>query len=143
MQLLRTSTFLRWVFFADAATCIATGLLMALGSGPLGEYLGLPAGLLRYSGISLLPFAALLIYLATRENLSSPVVWTVIVLNALWAIQSILLLLTGWVAPTELGSTFVIAQALGVAAFAVLEYVGLKRSVTISSNIDRTTQSRA
>jgi hypothetical protein len=143
MQLLRTSTFLRWVLFADAATCVATGLLMTLGSDPLGEYLGLPAGLLRYSGISLLPFAALLVYLATRENLSPPVVWMVIVLNALWAVDSILLLLTGWVAPTEIGRTFVVAQALGVAAFAVLEYVGLKRSVATSSNIDRTTQSRA
>jgi hypothetical protein len=143
MQLVRTSSFLRWVLFADAATCVATGLLLTFGSGPLGEYLGLPEGLLRYSGISLLPFAALLVYLATRETLSSPVVWTVIVLNALWAVDSILLLLTGWVAPTELGSTFVVAQALGVAVFAMLEYVGLKRSLTTSSNIDRTTQSRA
>jgi hypothetical protein len=143
MQLVRTSSFLRWVLFADAATCVATGLLLTFGSGPLGEYLGLPEGLLRYSGISLLPFAALLVYLATRETLSSPVVWTVIVLNALWAADSILLLLTGWVAPTELGSTFVVAQALGVAVFAMLEYVGLKRSLTTSSNIDRTTQSRA
>jgi hypothetical protein len=143
MQLLRTSTFLRWVLFADAATCVATGLLLTLGSGSLGEHLGLPAGLLRYSGISLFPFAALLVYLATRETLSSPVVWTVIVLNALWAIDSILLLLTGWVAPTEIGRTFVVAQALGVAMFAILEYFGLKRSLTTSSNIDRTTQSRA
>jgi hypothetical protein len=143
MQLVRTSSFLRWVLFADAATCVATGLLLTFGSGPLREYLGLPEGLLRYSGISLLPFAALLVYLATRETLSSPVVWTVIVLNALWAADSILLLLTGWVAPTELGSTFVVAQALGVAVFAMLEYVGLKRSLTTSSNIDRTTQSRA
>jgi hypothetical protein len=143
MQLVRTSSFLRWVLFADAATCVATGLLLTLGSGQLGEYLGLPSGLLRYSGISLLPFAALLVYLATRETLSSPVVWTVIVLNALWAIDSILLLLTGWVAPTELGSTFVVAQALGVAVFAILEYFGLKRSLTTSSNIDQTTQSRA
>jgi hypothetical protein len=143
MQLVRTSSFLRWVLFADAATCVATGLLMTFGSGPLGEYLGLPPGLLLYSGISLFPFAALLIYLATREALSSLVVWMVIVLNALWAVDSILLLLTGWVAPTELGSTFVVAQALGVAVFAILEYVGLKRSLTTSSNIDRTTQSRA
>ena len=42
MQLLRTSTFLRWVLFADAATCIATGLLMMLGSGLLERFLGLP-----------------------------------------------------------------------------------------------------
>jgi hypothetical protein len=49
------------------------------------------------------------------------------VLNALWAVDSILLLVTGWVTPTELGNTFVVAQALGVASFAVLEYFGFKR----------------
>jgi hypothetical protein len=130
MQLLCTSTFLRRVLFADAATCIVTGLLMTLGSGLLKQFLGLPAGLLRYAGISLLPFAAFLVYLATRENLSPLSVWTVIVLNALWTIDSLLLLLTGWVAPTELGYTLVIAQAVGVAVFACLEYVGLRRSAT-------------
>ena len=35
MHLIRTSTFLRWVLFSDAATCIAAGLLMMLGSGLL------------------------------------------------------------------------------------------------------------
>ena len=126
MQLLRTSTFLRRVLFADAATCAATGLLMTFGSSVLEQFLGLPAGLLRYAGISLLPFAAFLVYLATRETLSQPGVWAVIVLNALWTTDSLLLVLTGWVAPTELGYAFVIAQALGVAVFAGLEYVGLR-----------------
>lgn len=130
MQLLRTSTFLRWVLFADAATCIATGLLMMLGSGLLEQFLGLPAELLRYAGVSLAPFAAFLVYLATRENLSPPAVWTAIVLNMLWTAASLLLLMTGWVAPTELGYTFVIAQALGVAVFASLEYFGLRRLAT-------------
>jgi hypothetical protein len=130
MPLLRTSNFLRWVLFADAATCIATGLLMMLGYGLLEEFLGLPAELLRYAGISLLPFAAFLVYLATRENLSTPAVWTAVVLNALWTAASLLLLMTGWVAPTELGYTFVIAQALGVAVFASLEYFGLRRLAT-------------
>jgi hypothetical protein len=130
MPLLRTSTFLRWVLFADAATCIATGLLMMLGSGLLEQFLGLPAELLLYSGISLLPFAAFLVYLATRENLSPPAVWTAIVLNMLWTAASLLLLITGWVAPTELGYTFVIAQALGVAVLASLEYFGLRKLAT-------------
>jgi hypothetical protein len=57
MQILRTSTFLRWTLLADAATCVMTGLLMMLGSGQLEQFLGLPAGLLRYAGVSLLPFA--------------------------------------------------------------------------------------
>jgi hypothetical protein len=34
----------------------------------------------------------------------------------------------GRVAPTELGYSFVIAQALGVAVFAGLEYFGLRKS---------------
>ena len=122
MQSLRTSTFLRGVLFADAATCVATGLLLMLGSGLLEQYLGLPAGLLR--------FAALLVYLAARANLSPGAVWAVIVLNALWTVDSVLLLLTGWVSPTELGYAFVVAQALGVAVLAGLEYVGLRKAET-------------
>ena len=130
MQILRTSTFLRWTLLADAATCVATGLLMTLGSGQLEQFLGLPAGLLRYAGVSLLPFAAFLVYLAKRENLSTQGVWTAIVLNTIWTAASLLILMTGRVAPTELGYTFVIAQALGVAVFAGLEYFGLRKSAT-------------
>jgi hypothetical protein len=132
-QSLRTSTFLRRVLFADAATCLATGLLLTLGSGALEQFLGLPAGLMRYAGLSLLPFAALLVYLATRERLSPPAVWAVIILNALWTADSFLLLLTGWVAPTELGYAFVVGQALGVAAFAGLEYLGLRKATTTAA----------
>ena len=124
----RTSTFLRWVLFIDAATCVATGLLMMVGSGALDQFLGLPTELLRYAGVSLLPFAAFLVYLAMRESFSRSMVWAVILLNALWTVDSLLLLLTGWVDPTELGYLFVVAQALGVAMLAGLEYVGLRKS---------------
>src|SRR5215510_4480048 len=127
---MHVSSFLRRVLFADAATCIAAGLLMMFGSGQLGPYLGLPQPLLSYAGISLLPFTAFLVYLATREYLSPAVVWTVIVLNLLWTIDSILLLFSGWVTPTEPGYLFVIAQAAGVAVFAALEYFGLRKSTT-------------
>jgi len=115
------------VLLADAATCVATGLLMVLGSSVLEQFLELPAELSRFAGVSLLPFAALLIYLATRENLSPPVVWAVIVINALWTVDSLLLLLSGWIEPTGLGNTFVIFQAFGVAMFAALEYFGLRK----------------
>ncbi len=131
MKLSGTSTFLRWVLLADATTCAAIGLLMLIGSDLLQEFLGLPAGLSRYAGLSLLPFAAFLVYLATREKLSAPMVWAVIILNVLWTVDSILVLLARWVEPTELGQAFVIFQALGVAVFAGLEYLGLRRSVAM------------
>jgi hypothetical protein len=125
----RNSSFLRWVLFVDAATCVATGLLMMVGSSALEQFLALPTGLLRFAGFSLLPFAAFLVYLATRESLSKSMVWAVILLNALWTVDSLLLLLTGWVEPTNLGYVVVIVQALGVAMLAGLEYVGLRKSV--------------
>ena len=121
MQLFPISNFLRWVFLADAATCLATGLLMALGASLLEQLLGLPPQLLFYAGIGLFPFAAFLLYLATRSNLSPSAVWTVIVLNVLWTADSFMLLLGGWVAPTTLGYAFVVFQACGVTIFAALE----------------------
>ena len=129
MEPFRISTFLRRVLFADAATCAAAGLLMLFGAGLLEQGLGLPQELSRYAGVGLLPFAAFLVYLATRANLSQPVLWAVIVLNVLWAVDSILLLVSGWIEPTGFGYAFVIFQAFGVAMFACLEYFGLRKSV--------------
>ena len=124
----RTSPFLPRVLLADAATSGATGLLMMLGAGAAGELLGIPDALLRYAGFTLLPFALLVAYLATRESVWRPAVWAVVAANALWAADSVLLLLTGWIEPNELGIAFIVGQALVVAAFAELEYLGLRRS---------------
>lgn len=130
MPLFQVSTFLRYVLFADAATCIATGLLMTVGSGLLVGLTGLPSDLLIYAGIGLFPFAALLVYLGTCRAVSSAAVWAVIVLNVLWTLDSFLLLASGWVTPSTFGYAFVIFQAVGVGAFAALEYIGLRRIST-------------
>ena len=55
-------------------------------------------------------------------------VWSIIGLNVVWVIDSVLILATGWVEPNALGYAVVIAQALAVGVFAELEYVGLRRS---------------
>lgn len=133
MQSFPTSKFLRRVLLADAATCLAAGLLMTLGAAPLERHFGLPAELSRYAGVGLLPFAAFLVYLAARESLKAPVVWAVILLNVLWTVDSVLLLVSGRITPTEAGYAFVLAQALGVAVFAALEFVGLRKSATAAA----------
>lgn len=127
MQSFQISTFLRYVLFADAVTCIGTGLLMTLGGGTLAGVSGLPVNLLVYAGVGLFPFAVLLIYLSTRKEVLPVAVWIVIVLNALWTLDSFLLLLSGWVAPTTFGYVFVLFQAVGPAGFGALEYIGLRR----------------
>ena len=129
MQSHRSSVFLRRVLSADALTCFATGLLMMFGSDGLAELLGLPATLLLYAGVSLIPVAAFLAYLASHEALSQTMVWAVIILNIIWTVGSFLLVLTDWAIPTGFGYAFIIVQAMGVAVFAGLEYVGLKQSL--------------
>ncbi|MFP2901020.1 hypothetical protein [Corallococcus sp. 4LFB] len=50
-----------------------------------------------------------------------------VAVNALWVVDSVLLMTHGPTAPTGLGVAFVTAQALAVAVFAALEYAGLRR----------------
>jgi hypothetical protein len=105
---IRPSVFLQRVLAADAATCVATGLLMLFGAGALAPWLGIPPTLMRYAGASLLPIAAFIASVAARDSSPRVLVWAVIAGNAAWS------------------------QALVVALFAELEFVGLRRSSAFS-----------
>lgn len=117
--------FLRRVLLVDAVASGATGMLAA--AVPLSGLLGLPAGLLRGAGLVLLPYAGLIAWLALRRAMPPRwAVWGVVAINATWAADSVLLLLTGWVAPTALGLAFVLAQALVVAGLALLQAMAVR-----------------
>ncbi|RAI56970.1 hypothetical protein [Roseicella frigidaeris] len=126
------SDFLRAVLWADAASCAAMGLLLAALATPLARWFGLPAAMLLQVGIVLLGFALLVGGLAWRRASPHLLVWAVILGNALWALDSLLLLVSGWVAPTLPGGLFVVAQALVVAVLAALEHAGLRRSAPLA-----------
>jgi hypothetical protein len=128
MMTIHSSPLLRQALVADATTSAAFGLLMLLAAGPLGSLLGLPEMLLRASGIVLLPFAAFLAWLGLREQVQKPLVWAVVIGNALWVADSLLLLVSGWVQPTTAGYAFVIMQALAVLMYAEFQFIGLRRS---------------
>ena len=128
------SPLLRKALLADAVLSGITGLLLALAAAPLAGPLGLPVGLLRWSGIILIPFAAFVAGLRMRERLQRPFVFVVVACNVLWAVDSVLLLFTGWIEPTLLGELFVIAQAIIVAVLAELEFVGLRRSTLVEAH---------
>jgi hypothetical protein len=128
MSVIHPAPFLRQALLADSVTTAGCALLFLLAAGPLEGFTGLPSGLLRAAGAILVPFAALVGFLALRETLSRFAVWTVIVVNATWAVDSILLLLGGWVQPTPAGTALVIAQAVAVAMYAELQFMGLRRS---------------
>jgi hypothetical protein len=126
-------TFLRRVLIVDAATSGAMGVLLVIAANLLAPLLGLSSALLDTAGLSLIPFAALIAWIATRRDLPRPGVWAVIACNAVWSADSILLLLGGFAAPTVPGYAFVVAQALFVAILAELEYLGLRRSLATAA----------
>jgi len=122
------NTFLRYALLADAVASGATGLLLIAGADLLTGLLGLPVALMREAGLLLVPYVALVAFVGTREAISRPAVQAIIALNVLWVVGSMGLLMGGWVAPTALGTAFVIAQAVAVGVFAELQFIGLRRT---------------
>ena len=95
---------------------------------PLAPLLGLPAILLHGTGFVLLPYAAFVAWAGTRNT---PPCWAVraaIIINLLWAADSALLLAASPVSPAALGTAFVLAQALVVLGFAVMQWSALRRA---------------
>jgi hypothetical protein len=119
---------LRRLLLADGILCGAFGILLALGAGPLSDLLGMPNPLLRVVGLGLLPWAGCLILLATRATIRRGLAWGVIGVNLLWALASVVLLLSGWVDPTTPGIAFTLAQAALVVVIADLQFMALRRS---------------
>jgi hypothetical protein len=128
MTTIQPATFLRRVLLLDAVSSGAMGILLLTCNGLLAGLLNLPAELLSEAGIVLVPFALAVGFLGTRTRLSRVAVWAVIAINAIWAIDSVVLLFTGWVEPNPLGYAFVIGQATFVAVMAELELIGMRKS---------------
>jgi len=121
---------LRQALIADAVMGAVFGVLLTVGAGFLAPLLGLPETLLRSVGVILLPFAAALAYIGTRRPIRPAAAWAVIGINVLWVVDSIVLLLSGWVTPNTFGTAFIVFQAVAVALFAEVEYVALRAKRT-------------
>ncbi|MCR0984617.1 hypothetical protein [Roseomonas populi] len=119
---------LRNALVLDAVASGATGALGLLAAGPLSGLTHLPPGLLRGAGAVLLPYAAFVLWLGLRTALARGLVLAVVAINALWAVESGLVLALGWVQPNALGAAFVLAQAVVVAAFGGLQWAALRNA---------------
>jgi hypothetical protein len=111
---------MRRVLFLDAATCLATGLLLSLFAAPLAGLFGLPASLLLYAGLALFPIAAFMAAIALARVTPRWGIWIVILGNVAWVVASLAVLFV--TVPSMLGHVFVIAQAAAVAVLAAAEY---------------------
>jgi hypothetical protein len=123
------TSLLRRALAADSIVSGALGLALIVAAGPIAQLFGMTASLLSIVGVLLLPWAAWTGWLARQSNPPRMQVWSVIGLNTLWVIDSVLLLMSDWVQPTALGTAFIIAQAVGVGIFAELQYIGVRRAI--------------
>ena len=124
---------LRPALLLDAAASGGLGALTLVFAGPLSGLLGLPAGLLTWAGLVLLPFATALVVASRRSPRWAG--WAVVGVNVFWVADSLVLLLSGWAAPTAFGVAFVLAQAMAVAAFAGLQAAALRRPEALASAV--------
>ena len=121
-----STPLLRRALVLDGAASGGMAALLVLGASPLSEAFGLPEGFLRGVGLLLVPWVALLVWAVTRPQLARGVGVGIVVSNLAWVGASAWILLGGVVSPTTLGTSFVVMQAVAVAIFADLQWMGLR-----------------
>jgi hypothetical protein len=117
--------FLRTVLFLDATRRVAAGALITLATPQLSSMTLISGGILWRTGLSLLPFAAVIARVALRRPPPLHGVWLVILANAGWTIGSFVLLFDGGIAASALGVALV--QAIAVALLAELVLMCLRQ----------------
>ena len=127
-MMLTVSTFLRRALVADAAISGATGVLLVLAAGVLAQPLAVPESLLRSAGVVLIPFAMYVGLVARRDAVPRASVLAIIGLNVAWVVASLWLVVGGPIQPNVLGYAFIVGQAVAVAVFAEIQYVGLRKA---------------
>src|SRR5882757_7907705 len=86
------STLLRHALLADATLTSIAGIVLVLAARPLGVFLNLEPAMLEIAGLIFFPVGAFAGWLGTRPRVHRSLVIVMIVLNALWAVDSVLML---------------------------------------------------
>ena len=118
---------LRTVLKLDAVTTGLNGAAYLAAASPLSDLLGLSEALLARRGRAPARYAALVWVLGTRKQIPRGPVYAVVAANAIWAVDSVVVALTGWGDPTTAGTVWILLQAAVVALFAELQLAGLRR----------------
>jgi hypothetical protein len=122
------SNLLRYALRGDAIATIAAGAICLLDAQPLAALLGIqPPLALEILGAVLALYGALLFYAAAQSQLNRRIVIAAIVLDAIWVLDSAILLVSGWLPLTSLGMWTIGLIAVAVAVVAELKFFGLRR----------------
>ena len=119
---------LRIALKLDAAVTGANGVAYLALAAPLSDLFGLDASFLRATGAFLILFAAFVFAVSRQQAIGRTASLAVIAANALWVIDSFVMLATGWQDPTTAGAVWIALQAVTVAAFAALQFAGRRKA---------------
>lgn len=125
------SRMLRHALIGNAIFSGISGTAFILASGHVAALTGLPSELpLQLVGIGLLPFAALLVWLAERPALSQNEGRMISLMDAQWVLGTFVLLI-GWPELlNDLGQLLAIGIAAVVLGFAVWQWIGTRQLAT-------------
>ena len=122
-----SSQLLRLALRGNAAFSTLSGMTFLAASGSIAAFLGdIPSREIASVGASLLAFAAFLVWLSLRAPIPHGLVLGVIAGDLAWVVGTVLVLFAGGF--TSSGAIAAIAVANAVLAFAVLQWVGLRRT---------------
>jgi hypothetical protein len=120
-------SLLRLALRADAIFCLATGAISLAEAQPLGALLGLPPLALSILGAVVAVSGAFLLYIAAQAQISRRIALVALVLDVIWVIDSLVLLISGWLPLTSAGMWTIGLVALAVATLGELKFFGLRR----------------
>ena len=127
----RTSTrpdgLLRLALRLDAVVTGVNGAAYLAAAPLLDDLLGLSTGLLRGAGAFLLVYAVAVWLVGAGPRISTAAVEAVVGANVLWAVGSVVAVVTGFGSPTTVGAVWLVLQAVVVAGFAALQLAALRR----------------
>jgi hypothetical protein len=130
-QSVQESKLLRQALRGNGVFSAVSGLTLIVAARPLAAFMGLAWPLaLSITGLVLLPYAAVLIWVTSQAEIDRRLAITAVVLDSLWVIGSALLLLTDWLNLSVAGNWTVALLAEAVLVFAILQAVGLRRART-------------
>lgn len=128
MSRLTMTPFLRNVLRVDAVLSGLTALALIADAEALAGWTGLPSAVMTVLGVALLPWTALLAWLAGRTVVASAAVGTVVALNFVWVLDCAMAAFGAFGSPLGLGVAMLAVQAVGTFVIAELEWVAMRRA---------------
>ena len=121
-------SFLQRTLLGNAVFSGMSGLVMVVAAGAISQFLGLSNPLILVStGIALLVFMSMLVWLSNQSPVPTSFAWAVIALDILWVAGSLILIFSDLMPLTPSGKWAVAITGDIVALFALLQYLGLRR----------------